>query len=391
MRVSGAVHCLCGQGVAAACWLPNAAAGGGVSPCPGAGRASAGIVEAKRGWSRERYRIDADVSSYLSFITRGDIGSNFFAPSQSPRAPGRSYAQLLETRWVALKKHSSMGCAMIGFKVHSHRDALINIFSSDPLIFEGVRIDLKRHMEKQADGTFLEVPTCAFAGWKKSGGLDGCIDGHLLSVLFDYLCDCCPTYGCQAQGTNASARSSLAGNQGVEARAGDASQERGSPLHGRGRGKGAQTGKGKGRRAGKGRSSNKGLHPSSASTLGDERGEQQPGPERGRDHAGKKGNAKGAWQSRAAAPPAKAPGGRTIHIEDRLQYGEQQPGPERGGAYAGKKGKAKGGWQSQAAAPPTKGWQPPASIAPTRATEGRGKGFARDVARGKGKGKWRGR
>merc|ERR1740121_2403504 len=88
---------------------------------------------------------------------------------------------------------------MIGFKVQSHRETLINRFAADPLVWQGVRIDLKRHMEKQRDGTSVEVPTCAFAGWKGSK-----FSGQALSQLFDHLCDCCSNYICPAPVLDAS-------------------------------------------------------------------------------------------------------------------------------------------------------------------------------------------
>eukprot|EP00930_Biecheleria_cincta_P084919 TRINITY_DN7433_c0_g2_i1.p1 TRINITY_DN7433_c0_g2~~TRINITY_DN7433_c0_g2_i1.p1 ORF type:complete len:781 (-),score=100.61 TRINITY_DN7433_c0_g2_i1:252-2300(-) len=115
-------------------------------------------------------------------------------------------ASIVDSMFVSVKQHSSMGAAIILFKVQQHRDLLISRYSHDPLWFRGTRIDLKPHKEKQPDGTLMEIPACAFAGWKRQrnsmrspnlmfefGMFEDLIDPeeHMIVLLFDYLCSCC--------------------------------------------------------------------------------------------------------------------------------------------------------------------------------------------------------
>lgn len=147
----------------------------------------------------------------------------FFDPSRAPSAAnmeermnrgnnrGSFSAKILDGMFVSVKQHSSMGAAIILFKVQQHRDLLISRYSNDPLVFRGTRIDLKAHKEKQPDGTLMEIPVCAFAGWKRQRngiksahrmfgfGMYGMYDGeglvdteeYMIVHLFDYLCSCC--------------------------------------------------------------------------------------------------------------------------------------------------------------------------------------------------------
>lgn len=169
-----------------------------------------GIVELKATWPSEEIPEFFDPSRAPSAsnmerrINKGNAGRDSFS------------AAIIDGRWVSVKQHSSMGAAIILFKVQQHRGLLLSRFSKDPLIFCGTRIDIKAHMEKQVDGTCVEIPSCAFAGWKRKQArrrnmafdtlslhfpmqgfeefmhmLDAPIaDEHILT-LFDHLCECC--------------------------------------------------------------------------------------------------------------------------------------------------------------------------------------------------------
>jgi len=160
-----------------------------------------GIVELKAAWPSEELPEFFDPSREPSVLnierrmTRGTADTDSFS------------AAIMDGAWVSVKQHSSMGAAIILFKVQQHRGLLLSRFSKDPLIFRGTRVDIKPHMEKQVDGTRVEIPSCAFAGWKRKQARrrdytslmdmlwwaqieDEHIQQHILT-LFDHLCECC--------------------------------------------------------------------------------------------------------------------------------------------------------------------------------------------------------
>jgi len=134
----------------------------------------------------------------LKYAWSAQPPSGFFSPSKpSTKTRETKYglrdsrqtfrAEIIEGQFVYIKKHSCMNCAMIGFKVQGHRDSLLARFSREPLSVGVHVVDFKPHVEKQDDGSRVEVPSCAFAAWPKT---------LFCSVLelrqfFDHLCECC--------------------------------------------------------------------------------------------------------------------------------------------------------------------------------------------------------
>jgi len=100
----------------------------------------------------------------------------------------------VEGRWVHVRKHSSMGCAVITFDDISHRRALLDKFADRPIVVGGISVELKVHMEKRSDGSSREAPSCAFAGWKQPKEEGTCkLLARTLTVTLDRICDeCCP-------------------------------------------------------------------------------------------------------------------------------------------------------------------------------------------------------
>lgn len=99
-----------------------------------------------------------------------------------------------EGRWVHVRKHSGMGCAVVTFQDVRHRRALLAQFATAPLVLGGIRIEVKPHMEKKADGSRVDVPLCAFLGWKQAKHEGACrLRPSTLQVHLDRQCDaCCP-------------------------------------------------------------------------------------------------------------------------------------------------------------------------------------------------------
>lgn len=92
-------------------------------------------------------------------------------------------AEEVQGRWVHVKKHSSIGSAVISFPSPSVRDSVLTQCASELLRrFKGVSIDLKQHHEKQFDGTRRPVPNAIFVGWQHR---TTCISAVDLQVVFD--------------------------------------------------------------------------------------------------------------------------------------------------------------------------------------------------------------
>jgi len=75
-------------------------------------------------------------------------------------------ADLAEGTWAKVKKHSSMGCAVVTFPTTSVRNAVL-ARCVEKMQLLGNALDVKPHMEKQSDGSKVEVPESIFVGWKQ--------------------------------------------------------------------------------------------------------------------------------------------------------------------------------------------------------------------------------
>jgi len=105
-----------------------------------------------------------------------------------------SDAEFIQGRWVSVKKHSAMGCAVSTFRDEEHCDAVLDRFAQKMLNIGGIQVEVKAHREKQADGTRSLVPSCAFAGWKQPKLENACrLLATTLQAHLDLICDrCCP-------------------------------------------------------------------------------------------------------------------------------------------------------------------------------------------------------
>lgn len=83
---------------------------------------------------------------------------------------------------------------MITFKDQKHRNLVVEQLTGEPPVLGGIRVDVKPHMEKQPDGSKVEVPDCAFAGWKQAKEPGACnLQAGVLRAYLDRLCDrMCP-------------------------------------------------------------------------------------------------------------------------------------------------------------------------------------------------------
>ncbi|CAK0857495.1 unnamed protein product [Prorocentrum cordatum] len=111
-------------------------------------------------------------------------------PRYERGAAAQKEAIFVEGRHVQVKKHSSMGCAVVTFRAKATRDQAIARLSADPPVLGGIRLDVKAHRQKQPDGSQEEMPLCAFVGWKraKAEGLCRLLAGTL-QVYLDRVCD----------------------------------------------------------------------------------------------------------------------------------------------------------------------------------------------------------
>jgi len=115
-------------------------------------------------------------------------------PKGSALSLGGSEAAWADGRWATVRKHSGMGCAIVAFKQATHRGKLLMHCRHEPVNLGGIVVDVKPHMEKQADGSRTEDPSCLFMGWKQPKEAGACkLQVHVLQVFVDRFCDrCCP-------------------------------------------------------------------------------------------------------------------------------------------------------------------------------------------------------
>ncbi|CAK8993824.1 unnamed protein product [Durusdinium trenchii] len=89
---------------------------------------------------------------------------------EGPARPGqvreKREADVAAGTWVHVKKHSSMGCAVVTLPNPVLRDTILQRFSKG-VVLEGNPLDLKRHHQKEGDGSKREVPEAIFVGWKQ--------------------------------------------------------------------------------------------------------------------------------------------------------------------------------------------------------------------------------
>mmetsp|Transcript_48026 Transcript_48026/g.153593 ORF Transcript_48026/g.153593 Transcript_48026/m.153593 type:complete len:329 (+) Transcript_48026:1-987(+) len=119
-----------------------------------------------------------------------------FPRRSAGKASDRKEAVSVDGSWVHVRKHSSMGCAVVTFKDSSHRDPVLARFAlgQPPLVLGGVLVELKPHWEKQPNGSREEVPECAFAGWKQPKDAIACrLGARPLQACLERICaSLCP-------------------------------------------------------------------------------------------------------------------------------------------------------------------------------------------------------
>lgn len=112
----------------------------------------------------------------------------------APLHPGQFFREMRlateeQGRWVLVKKHSTMSCAVITFPSSAVRDSVMRqCFVGAPLQIRGIALDVKPHLEKQSDATRVNVPEALFVGWHQVSFQHGINHGDLHSV-FDQLAD----------------------------------------------------------------------------------------------------------------------------------------------------------------------------------------------------------
>lgn len=88
---------------------------------------------------------------------------------EGPARPGqvreKREADVAEGTWVHVKKHSSMGCAVVTLPTPALRDAIL--LRCSKVVLQGNSLELKKHHQEQGDGSKLEVPESIFVGWKQ--------------------------------------------------------------------------------------------------------------------------------------------------------------------------------------------------------------------------------
>lgn len=84
--------------------------------------------------------------------------------------------------WVRVKKHSSMGCAVVTFPNEHVRDAVLQECAHEKLQLFGVPLDAKEHTEKISRGEQMKSPDAIFVGWRRRAGE---ISAQNLQELFD--------------------------------------------------------------------------------------------------------------------------------------------------------------------------------------------------------------
>lgn len=87
-------------------------------------------------------------------------------------------------RWVHVKKHDSMGCAVVAFPSQAVRDNVLSWYCQKRVPLKGIVLDVRPHQEKQSR---QDVPEALFVGWKqRSQGLGlPLISQHDLVQFFD--------------------------------------------------------------------------------------------------------------------------------------------------------------------------------------------------------------
>mmetsp|Transcript_46724 Transcript_46724/g.84332 ORF Transcript_46724/g.84332 Transcript_46724/m.84332 type:complete len:250 (+) Transcript_46724:363-1112(+) len=143
-----------------------------------------------RGWRCNLCHAKRKGERWLCTVCKDDLCFDCF-PIHRPgeRKTAERDAQVVNGKWVQVRKHSGMGCAVVEFTDPQHRDSLLAQFVREPLVLGGIYIDVKVHMEKQADGTRAEIPGCAFAGWKQPKEEGTCkLRARTLQVYLDRLC-----------------------------------------------------------------------------------------------------------------------------------------------------------------------------------------------------------
>eukprot|EP00930_Biecheleria_cincta_P004279 TRINITY_DN105182_c0_g1_i1.p1 TRINITY_DN105182_c0_g1~~TRINITY_DN105182_c0_g1_i1.p1 ORF type:complete len:579 (+),score=118.84 TRINITY_DN105182_c0_g1_i1:25-1737(+) len=144
----------------------------------------------KRGWRCNLCKAKKKGERWFCEECMDDLCFECF-PLRGPDQRGSDHreAQIVNGKWVQVRKHSAMGCAVVTFTEQKHRDLVIEQLSQSPAVLGGIQVELKPHLEKQVDGTRAEIPRCAFAGWKQPKEEGSCT--LLARTLQIYLDRCC--------------------------------------------------------------------------------------------------------------------------------------------------------------------------------------------------------
>jgi len=117
------------------------------------------------------------MTGYIELETGDPRPNQVRAPRLADEAQGR---------WVHVKKHSSMGCAVVKFPSRSVRDSILERCNSGAhLHVRGIALDVKLHQEKQPDGTYADVGEALFVAWRRSAYGANPIAAEDLKSLFD--------------------------------------------------------------------------------------------------------------------------------------------------------------------------------------------------------------
>jgi len=114
----------------------------------------------------------------------------------APNCPSQAAREIrlptqLQGRWVQVKKHSSMSCAVITFPSCAVRNSVLQKCSDgECLRICGQPLDVKPHWDKRIDGSQGNMPECLFVAWRQSSGYGNhTICAENLQYLFDQQTD----------------------------------------------------------------------------------------------------------------------------------------------------------------------------------------------------------
>lgn len=164
-------------------------------------------------------RIDLPQPLFLS----GTIQLETATPNcPSQRVREIRLATEMQGRWVQVKKHSSMSCAVITFPSGAVRNSVLQKCSDgQSLRICGELVDVKPHWGKRLDGSRGNVPESLFVAWRQLSGYGNRpITADTLQYLFDQQTDLFMNMASLNDNANV-ADALLRGNAGTSARLDD--------------------------------------------------------------------------------------------------------------------------------------------------------------------------